>query len=168
MTSLLYSRATSSLQRWCRRILHKRGLYRWQFRRDPNLLLERSNSYVFPPSSASGCFSCVTGAVTAPCLLLSSPMSGACHLGPSTQSQLESVQHGGSAVGYTNAAQLKKIGQTAVCELPTINVVYELVCTATESSSQQTQHQLNGKGHTKKPLSIPISNSGSSHGYPIP
>lgn len=108
MTSLLYSRATSSLQRWCRRILHKRGLYRWQFRRDPNLLLERSNSYVFPPSSASGCFSCVTGAVTAPCLLLSSPMSGACHLGPSTQSQLESVQHGGSAVGYTNAAQLKK------------------------------------------------------------
>lgn len=66
-------------------------------------------------------------------LTLSSPISGACHFGPSSHSQLDSVQHGGSAVGH-KCCSVKKQARR-LCELPTVSVVYELACTVVRSAS---------------------------------
>lgn len=95
-------------------------------------------------------------------LTLSSPISGACHFGPSSHSQLESVQHGGSAVGHECCSALTGRDDWVDSDNSAMSVRQFAPQTR---AARLTQHPLNGKGI--KPFSFLISDSGSSSKRPI-
>lgn len=142
MTSPSIHGIRSSLERRCRLILHKTWHISVTVSQDTNLLLERSNSYVFP--LCFWVFFMRHRRGNSP-LTLSRPISGACHFGPrqSLTTWIASTWRKRSSVEMLRKLKTRR-GEKKLRGTPDGRLRASLQ--PRPWTARQTQHLLNGEG----------------------